>query len=118
MTDKKKILVLDDDPEILELLTYILGKNYTLLTKLNTDNLEKDLASFQPNVIVIDHFIGETTSSEITNSFLNSRHIPIILHSAHEEIEKLSTENKVAAYLRKPSSVIEIRNCIAKVIDS
>lgn len=116
MTLQQKILILDDDPEILELLTRILGKKYTLLTKTGTENLEQDIASFQPDAIMIDHFIGEKTSNEVTESLSKSRHIPVILHSAHEEIEKLSIETKVAAYIRKPTSINEMRECIERVL--
>jgi DNA-binding NtrC family response regulator len=117
MQQQKKIFILDDDPEILELLQYILGSQYTLFTKADTDGLEKDVLEFQPDLIMIDHFIGEITSNEIiTKSLSTIRHIPVILHSAHEEIEKISIGAKVAGFIRKPASIHEIRKSIAKVL--
>lgn len=117
MSDQKRLLILDDDEEILELMSHILGKKYQLLTKTGTDGLDKDLQEFQPDVILIDHFIGEQTSNEvITRSLQSVQHIPVILHSAHEEIERLYIDTKVAGYIRKPSSITEIRNCIEKVL--
>lgn len=116
---QKKLLILDDDLEILELLNHILGKQYIILTRANTDTLENDLKEFGPDAILIDHFIGDTTSKEVLNKSLrNSSHIPVILHSAHEEIEKLSLDARVTAFIRKPSSISEIRQGIAKVIDT
>jgi DNA-binding NtrC family response regulator len=117
MSDQKRLLILDDDAEALELMSRILGKKYQLLAKADTDTLEKDLEEFKPHVIVIDHFIGDKTSSEIlSRSFGSINHIPVILHSAHEEIEQLSIDAKVNGYLRKPSSISEIRDCIEKVL--
>lgn len=117
MSEQKRLLILDDDAEALELMSRILGKKYQLLAKTDTDNLEQDLAEFQPHVIMIDHFIGEKTSIEIiSRSFGSINHIPVILHSAHEEIEKISESANVSAYLRKPSSINEIRDCIERVL--
>jgi response regulator RpfG family c-di-GMP phosphodiesterase len=117
MSDQKRLLILDDDEEILDLMSRILGKKYTLLTKTNTENLEKDLQEFKPDAILIDHFIGDKTSSEVlTKSLKSMSHIPIILHSAYEDIEKLYRDTKVAGYIHKPSSISEIRNCIEKVL--
>lgn len=117
MSDQKRLLILDDDVEILDLMTHILGKKYTLLTKTNTENLEKDLQEFKPDAILIDHFIGSQTSSEIlTTSLLSMSKFPVILHSAHEDIEKLYRDTKVAGYIHKPSSITVIRDCIEKVL--
>lgn len=119
MPQNKKIFILDDDPEILELMHYILGSNYTLFTQTNTDDLEKHVKDFQPDLIMIDHFIGEVTSNEIiTRSLSTLKHIPVILHSAHEEIEKISIGAKVAGFIRKPASIHEIRESVSKVLNS
>jgi len=119
MSDQKRLLILDDDAEVLELMSRILNKKYQLLTKVNTDNLEEEIQSFQPDAILIDHFIGDKTSNEIiSRSLRNLTHIPIILHSAHEEIEKLSHNANVAGYIRKPSSIAEIRSRIENVLNN
>lgn len=117
MPDPKRILILDDEEEILELMSRILGGSYALLTKTSTDGLEKDLQEFQPGVIIIDHFIGDETSKEIIERSLQQfNNIPVILHSGHTDIEKLSIGVHVAGYIKKPSSISEIRQCIASVL--
>ena len=113
---QKKLLILDDDPEILDLLGRILGKQYLLLTRTTTDTFEKDLTEFQPNAVMIDHFIGDKTSKDLMSKTLQDNNIPVILHSAHEDIEKLSIETNVSAFIRKPSSIAEIREMVAKVL--
>jgi len=116
-SSQKKLLILDDDPEILELLKHILGKQYTILTRSNTETLENDLKEFVPDAILIDHFIGDKTSNEVLNKSLRGNSdIPVILHSAHEEIEKISLDAKVRSFIRKPSSINEIREEIAMVM--
>ncbi|MCG2614616.1 response regulator [Terrimonas sp. NA20] len=118
MPDIKKIFILDDEEEILELLARILGNQYSVFTKSNTEGIEQDLMEFKPDVIMIDHFMGDTTSKEILTQALGSfANVPVILHSAHEDIEKLSFETKVAGFIRKPSGIREIREKVAEILE-
>lgn len=118
MDSIKKILILDDDAEILDLLQRILGTRYILLTKIDTENLEKDLSEFKPDVILIDHFIGNKTSLEIINKTLrHMNNIPVILHSAHDEIEKISIDARAAGFIKKPSSIHEIREYLSRILE-
>ena len=119
MLSQKRIFILDDEEEILELLERILGNQYVVFTKSNTIGLEKDLLNFQPDVIMIDHFVGDKTSKDIlTQALFQLNDVPVILHSAHEEIEKLSFEAKLAGYIRKPAGIKEIRDRVASVLET
>ena len=102
----------------MELLERILGNQYIVLTRSDTEGLEQDLIRFKPDVIMIDHFMGDITSKEILVRALNLlKNVPVILHSAHEDIEKLSAETKVAGFIRKPSGIKEIRDKVADVLN-
>ena len=116
MQEAKKILILDDEPEILELLYRLLSKNYIVHTRNTIDGFEQDLRDFQPNLLLIDHFIGEETSNNFIQESLAKSNVPFILHSAHEEIEKLFLESRAAAFIKKPSSIAEIRQRVAEVL--
>lgn len=116
MPGKQRILILDDEEEILELMSRILGSTYTLLTKTGTEDLENVVNEFRPGVIIIDHFIGDQTSKEIIARSLRHLDIPVILHSGHTDIEKLSLGIKVAGYIKKPSSIGEIRQRVAEAL--
>ena len=68
---------------------------------------------------MIDHFMGDKTSKDVLTQALGLLDdVPVILHSAHEEIEKLSVETKVAAFIRKPSGIKEIRERVAAVLQA
>ena len=117
MSETKKILVLDDEPEILELLKHILGKQYVVHTRSNVTEFAKDLEEFRPDLLLIDHFLGDNTSSEFISQSLLKYGVPFILHSAHEDIEKLFVETNAAGFIKKPSSIAEIRMRVAKVLE-
>ena len=116
MQERKKILILDDEPEMLELLQRILSKHYTVHTRASLVDFEKHLHEFQPNLLLVDHFIGDETSNELIRQSLTRLNIPFILHSAHEEIEKLFIETHASGFLKKPSSINEIRECVSAVL--
>lgn len=117
MTNRKRIFILDDEEEILELLERILGNQYIVFTKSNTLGIEEDLVQFKPHLIVIDHFMGDQTSEDILTQTLGLiNNVPVILHSAHDEIERIAMEAKVAGFIRKPSGIKEIRERVASVL--
>ena len=116
MQERKKILILDDEPEMLELLERILSKYYIVQTRNSITNFEFHLLEFKPNLLLVDHFIGDDTSNDVIRQSLTRLQIPFILHSAHEEIEKLSKETQASAFLKKPSSIKEIRECVDAVL--
>jgi DNA-binding NtrC family response regulator len=117
MQELKKILILDDEPEILDLLQRILSKQYVVHTRNNILDFERDLHEFKPNLLLIDHFVGDETSNSFIKDSLKRLDIPFILHSAHEEIEKLFVETNAAGFIKKPSSIVEIRERVASVLD-
>ena len=117
MLEQKRILILDDEQEILDLLKMVLGKTYTVLGLSTIHEFEQKLVEFRPNVVMIDHFIGEETSNIIVHELLRNMNIPTIIHSAHEEVEKLYVQSKADAYIKKPSSIQEIRRTVATVLE-
>lgn len=111
----KKILIVDDDLETLDLLDRILRKNFSIKTVSSADTLSSDLYSYQPDLIIIDHFIGFQTSNEIITTFKTQeqfKHIPVIIHSGHEQIENIARDTNADGFIKKPASITYIRTYI------
>lgn len=116
---QKRILILDDDEETLDLLTRMLHKKYQVVAERNPSKLMASLQNFQPDLVIIDHFIGDENSRDVISEFrknIDFRNIPIIIHSAHEQIEQLAESVAAAGYIRKPSGIAEIRSYIHEKI--
>lgn len=116
---EKRILILDDDEETLDLLARMLHKKYQVVAERNPSKLMDSLENFQPDLIIIDHFIGDGNSRDVITEFRKNtafRNIPIIIHSAHEQIEQLAQSVNAAGYIRKPSGIAEIRSYIKEKI--
>ncbi|MFT3948334.1 MAG: response regulator [Agriterribacter sp.] len=112
----KRIMILDDDLEMLDLLTRILHKQYDIVSEADPVKLFDTVQAFNPDLIIIDHFVGDTNSRDIIKAFRKHhelKNIPVIIHSAYEQIEELALSINAAGYIRKPSGIQEIRNYIS-----
>jgi len=113
----KKIFIVEDDEDITDILTIALGAKYRLSINNNTNNLMQRMGEFLPDLIITDNFVGQKVAAEIIEE-IRSEHrfsnIPVILFSAHPDIQKLSKEIAATAYLRKPFTMQELNSCIEK----
>ena len=112
--DKIKILVVDDEEYILELISFNLTNNgYTVLTANNGIDAVKIAIEEKPNLILLDLMIpgkdGYDVCKEVRNN-IEIKNIPIIMLTAKsEEIDKiLGLELGADDYITKPFSVREL----------
>lgn len=110
----KKILVVDDDQNILEVVKFILTSNgFDVLTLATGQDVPEVVLHYQPNLILLDIRLPGKLGTEICKE-LKQIHtdLPIILFSAHAE-EGRSPDIKVAdAFIQKP---FDIRNFVNSV---
>jgi len=112
----KRIILLDDDAETLDLLTRVLHKEYQIISETDPVKLFDTALTFDPHLVIIDHFVGDANSRDIIKDFRKHpqfKNIPIIIHSAYEYIDELATSVNAAGYIRKPSGIKEIREYIS-----
>lgn len=112
-----KILVIDDDKELLEIMkSLLLEKGYEVETDYNWENAYKKIASFQPQLIILDVFLSGIDGLEICKklkSDYETRHIPILIFSAYPRVaEKVIYEYGADDFIAKP---FEINDLIQKV---
>lgn len=115
----KRILILEDDPDIGDIVEMALSPQYiTLLRKNDTDLLEH-FSSFKPDLLLIDNSIGQFQASVIINEIQGAENyepIPFILFSGHEDIKALAQQIGATAYLQKPFKLAQLRQCIEDVL--
>ena len=110
----EKILVVDDEEYILELISFNLTNNgYTVLTANNGIDAVKIASEEKPNLILLDLMIpgkdGYDVCKEVRSN-IEIKNIPIIMLTAKsEEIDKiLGLELGADDYITKPFSVREL----------
>jgi len=114
----KKIFIVEDDEDISNILTIVLGKKYNLSIINDTKNLIERMGDFLPDIVITDNFVGQKVAAEIIKEIRGVQrfnNIPIILFSGHPDIEQLSKEIEANSYLSKPFTLQELISCIEKV---
>lgn len=119
----KKIIIVDDDAGILEVLKIILEENnFHVLPLSSPADLISEMKSFQPDLIMLDIWISGFDGIEVckkikTNPQMSST--PIILLSAMRDArgrENIQKEALADDFIEKPFDMDELINRINKLI--
>lgn len=114
----KKILIIDDDVAILEVMKIILeDKGYHVITTPTGDNIEEKVQDLSPNIILLDfwlagidgHYIAKQLKSKVS-----TKHIPVIMVSANHDPKKIAIEVGADDFLEKPFDIDDLVNIVEK----
>ena len=102
----KKILLIDDDPDVITVLQLLLKKKgYQVATASGEKEAYKQVELFMPHLIVLDVLLsgvdGRTICKKLKNT-QSSKHIPIIMFSAHPGAQKNMEDFGADDFLPKP----------------
>jgi len=108
-SQKKKLLVVDDDADILEFLKVILeDEGYTVVTTDKDDYLEKLQDEPLPNLILLDLLLSGKDGREIVKYLKTNEkthHIPIIMFSAHPSAREITKQAGADDFVAKPFEI-------------
>jgi len=115
---KKKLLIVDDDEDILEFLKVILEEEgYSVITTDKDDYLEKLHDDSLPDLILLDLLLSGKDGREIV-AYLkmqeNTKHIPVIMFSAHPNAQEMSSNAGADDFVAKPFEIDLLLSKIAK----
>lgn len=114
---KKKILVIDDDVDILEALGEMLEMSGYEVETSEKDGvyIDKRIEVFKPNLIILDVLLSGHDGRHICRRLKSqdkTKTIPIIMISAHPNAEKSALEAGANAFLPKPFEIDSLRDQI------
>jgi DNA-binding response OmpR family regulator len=106
MVMAKKILVVDDDPGILESLQYLLeDAGYEVITSEDGKICHRNFNGHKPSLILLDYWLPRENGGEITRKLKSrddTKHIPIIIVSASYNIRELVDVAGADDFIPKP----------------
>lgn len=109
----KKILVADDDVDILEAIRMILEEEgYAVDTTVSGSEVQS-LSTDLPAVIVLDIWMSGIDGRDVCKHLKNqemTRNLPIILFSAHKDVQQIAQEVGADDFLLKPFEIDELLN--------
>lgn len=117
----KKILVVDDEPDILMAVKLILSrKQIEVETLPNWENIPHIIKSFNPDLILLDVSLGGADGRDICKMLKDSKetkHIKIILFSAYHKVQDKLIECKPDDFIAKPFDAAYLINTVMKQLN-
>ena len=114
----KKILVVDDELDILEFLQIILEEEgYEVATADKGECVEKLRTGELPDLIVLDVLLSGKDGRTIARHLKSqeaTKHIPIVMCSAHPSAEHTALEAGADAFIAKPFEIDDLLQKIAE----
>ena len=116
----KKIIIFDDDEDILSVCTYVLeeqGWEVHVFTDCN--QIIDKVTSVMPHVILMDNWIPDTGGIVATQTLKSDetlKRIPVVYFSANSDIQVLAKQAGAEAYLAKPFDLEDMERVISGVI--
>ncbi len=120
---KRKVLIVDDDAEIVELLVDVLTRDGRFETKTASSGYEAGIATqrFRPEVILLDYMLPDVNGNVVCQTIRKNpefENIKIIIVSGvvkQDEIEQL-LKSGAEGFIRKPFDVAELTGKITAVL--
>ncbi len=110
----KRIIVVDDDKEIREIVTFALTRNgFDVAVASNGEHLQHLLALQTPDLIILDVMMPGLDGYQIFSSLQSdpaTQRIPVIIMTAHAEniYERISVDLGAAEHVTKPFHPLEL----------
>ena len=116
----KKVLILDDDLDILQICTIVLRKKgFDVETLTNSNQVVNKVNHYQPDVILMDNWIPGPGGIEATRTLKTkpeTQDIPVIFFSANSNVTQLAREARADYFLQKPFDITELEAIVHMAI--
>ena len=108
----KRVLILDDDLDILQICTIVLRKKgFDVHTLNNSNQVVSQVKTYQPDVILMDNWIpgpGGVEATRLLKTAPETQDIPVIFFSANSNVTQLAREARADYFLQKPFDITEL----------
>lgn len=115
---KKKILLVDDEKDILTLLIYIFEQQgYEVTSVMRGDDAVKVASSWSPDIVILDIGLPGLNGLEVC-AHLVDMHIPVIFLSSHDQDDQIIEGLEVGGedYVSKPFNYKELLLRVEKIL--
>jgi CheY-like chemotaxis protein len=116
----KRVLILDDDIDILQICTIVLKKKgFDVQTLNNSSQVVSQVRSYQPDVILMDNWIpgpGGIEATRLLKQEPDTQDIPVIFFSANSNVTQLAREARADYFLQKPFDITELEGIVQMAI--
>ncbi|TCC92396.1 response regulator [Pedobacter frigiditerrae] len=117
----KRILIIEDDPDILEILNIIFqDEGYDIVSKRNGMSAD-EIGLLHPDIVLLDVRISgcEKTGAQICaelKAFTVTSHLPVLLLSAEKNLAMIASSCGANGYLTKPFDIMGLTEKVREMI--
>jgi len=112
---KKKIVVIEDNHDILELLGFILeNEDYEVLASLDAEPV-KSLQEINPHLVLLDENLGAHKGHQLCLEIKanpGTSHLPVILISAVTDLSEIARKCNADNFIAKPFLIEDLLNLV------
>src|SRR5579872_3948740 len=116
----KRVLILDDDIDILQICTIVLRKKgFDVQTLSNSNQVVEQVREFEPDVILMDNWIpgpGGIEATRLLKLDPLTQDIPVIFFSANSNVTQLAREARADYFLQKPFDITDLEAIVQMAI--
>lgn len=117
----KRLLVVDDNSDILEILQIAFQANgFEVYQLADGEKVLETVEQFSPDIILLDVFLGSTNGTIICSELKSkpqTKHIPVIMFSAHSNAETVLKSCPADDFVAKPFSIHKMIQVIESHLD-
>lgn len=115
---KKCVLICDDDEDILDVCKLILSEDYHVRTVSKCENILKEIENTKPDIVLMDILMPGSGEDAIRSIKENEQtaHLPVMLFSAMDDLEKIKENVNATAIIPKPFSIQLFKETLEKYI--
>ena len=116
---KKKILVIEDDEDIQDILTLILKEEGYEVVSSRDGKIVEEIKIIKPDLVLCDIWVPTVKGSEICRIIKSdeaTKHIPFILISTSIKLSNLAFECGADDYIQKPFQIKEVTTLLKAYI--
>lgn len=121
MDADKRIIIFDDDEDILSICSYVLEEQgWEVHTFTDCNSIVEKVSGINPVVILMDNWIPDAGGIIATQTLKQQdelKKIPVIYFSANSDIQLLANHAGAESYLAKPFDLDELERVIKKVLN-
>jgi two-component system response regulator VicR len=115
----KRILLVEDDKDHVELITIILSEDGFDVMECNPELLHANINLAEPCLILIDNWLGNYSGAQICKDLkanCSFGHIPIVLISASINLAVIANDCEADGYLEKPFDIDTLSEVVKGVL--
>jgi DNA-binding response OmpR family regulator len=115
----KKILVIEDDLDTMDIVDYLLKKGGYLVEMISDFITPEDIARINPDLMIIDCLLPFGLGNELCLEIKNheaTKHIPVILYSTSHNLKEIAGSCKADAFVAKPFDIDHILNEVNRLV--